>query len=222
MGTFSRIASVRSVWAVGIGMSLAVALAACSGSRADPSGSQSADSVFFEGWIEQAQGTASEEQLTILERAREAGAMEEADVQSALERTFQCFEDAGITYTQTIDENMGLPLPAYSFGGGINAAPDGPWVGVADACINANSFYVEMAYQNQPRAIDIQEAWFAANGREQVVACLKANNWDFDEDAWWQELLKASTELWKETAGLNDGGTQEGPNAVDCWTDAGL
>lgn len=222
MGAPSRIAAIRLVCAVGIGTSLAVALVACSGPGADPSGSPQAESVFFEGWIEQAQGTASEEQLAILERAREAGVLDEADVQSALERTFQCFESADITYSQTIDQNMGLPLPAYTFGGGNDAAPDGPWVGVADACINANSFYVEMAYQNQPRAIDIQEAWFAANGRDQVVACLKANNWDFDEDAWWQELLKASTELWKETAGLDEHPTWENPEAVDCWTDAGL
>lgn|GEM_PF-4036702 len=93
---------------------------------------------------------------------------------------------------------------------------------MADTCINANSFYVEMAYRNQPRAIGIQDAWFAQNGRDQVVACLKASNWEFVEDATWPYLLNASTELWKQTAGLDEHPTYEDPGEADCWTAAGL
>lgn|GEM_PF-5915220 len=53
--------------------------------------------MFFGGWFEEARVTATDEQPAILENARDAGVLEEADVHAALERMLQCFEDAGIT-----------------------------------------------------------------------------------------------------------------------------
>ena len=105
------------------------------------------DSAFYQDAVE---GGASAEQLRLVAQILEdGGAVALEVVQEATARTFACFNDNGIEYTSSIEWSDGVPVEAYRFSGVPGLEPEDS-LAVADACIDANSFYVEALYQTQP------------------------------------------------------------------------
>lgn len=147
---------------------------------------------------------ASEEQIEVLER----GDISFADYDAAVGRTLTCLRDAGIDVVGgEVTEARGFPEIQYSFVGSSAGRTDEQTLALADECINANSFFIEGAYQMSPAAIEAQDARFEPY-RPVIVECIRANGGEVEDGAGREQVLLAAI------------GVQE--KGIDCLAQSGF
>jgi len=141
-------------------------------------------------------GGAGEEQLLMLERAKESGTVPIDDARTAARGAVACMEDAGLVaeYFEETTE-AGILLPTYSV-----QVPDIDTVidELISECENRESFWVNMLYQTQPISTSVTDA-YNAERMPYLIACLKENGVAVDDEATRVELFKAATQLWEDT-----------------------
>lgn len=118
-------------------------------------------------------------QLEILQRARDAGGVTRADVDAAFAQHLSCLDAAGVAYNVVEDEwvpGSGLSMPGVTLHvGDPNSTRE---VDIDDACMFANDAYVEAAYYNQPAAREAEDkVW----GGQAMRACLKDRGYTVDD-----------------------------------------
>lgn len=140
------------------------------------------------GIVEEARNRgASDEQIAVLER----GEVAFADYDAAVGRTLACLREAGIDVVGgEVSEARGFPEIDYSFAGSSPGRTDDQTLALADECIYTHSFFVEMAYQTSPAAIEAQDARFEPY-RAAIVECIRANGGDVEDDADREQVLLA-------------------------------
>lgn len=163
----------------------------------DPQVTESSGAEVFERYLAQARiAEASPEQIAVLESAVDAGEISYRQLAELTEHTISCLEDAGVSVIREpdLEPAPGFRVPAYGHGEPL---------AVADACINHNSFFAAMAYIGQPSYIELRDAALEAE-RPAVLACLRENGVEIDDDATLDEIRQGAQEVLSETAGAGE------------------
>jgi hypothetical protein len=120
-------------------------------------------------------------QIEALERARDAGEVTRADVDTAFAAHLACLDEAGVKYIVVEEERVpgsGLSFP------GVNLPVSDPGstseVDIDDACMFGHDAYIEAAYGNQPRALAMEDAVWTSPS---VRSCLASHGFPSDDDA---------------------------------------
>ena len=189
-----------------------IPLAGC-GSQASPVASVDTEFVLIlDNLIAQAkEADASSTQIESLARARKEGDVSLALLTDAVNATFACFDDAGIGHQLSTDKSQPLPLLTYLYESPESGNP------VAEACIVRNSYFVEAAYQNQPRWHAQVTQRIKAN-RDAIVACLQELGIEISADATPDEI-KQSTQI--STEELHEYLDRGARAPVECLADFG-
>ena len=146
---------------------------------------------YFDSVIEDAQSAgASSEQIALLQGAAESGALTLESLQEAIDATFACFDDAGLSHVQLPRENyQGIEVLPYTFGEVPGVSPEQS-LAIADECIYRHSYFVEQAYALQPTSREAYDEYFEANVRPRLIVCLQdlglIGSGDFTNDELWQ------------------------------------
>ena len=160
-------------------------------------------------FIERAQeGGASDEQVQILVDSFHSGELSYQQLADATSATLACFEEAGIpTSHWTVQVGPGVDNIEYNYGAvpGLSGEES---LAIADSCIYAHSFFVEVEYSNQP---DYEAAVKSRldEARPALIACLEDDGAVVDAGAPTEGLIAQALDRW--AAG--------GP---DCYGRAGL
>lgn len=182
-----------------------VALTGCASPEA-PGGSVEGVSSFDEQlyWAER-DDAVSEAQLAALRAAAESDAMSYEEISALLEDQFRCFEAAGISYQRLPDEEdpPGFLMPWYSHGEPLETA---------DACHRETIQYAWIAYQGQPRAVELAEADLRER-RPEIMECLRGRGIVVDDDATFDEMWQLDAQ-WRERNDYMDRGCLEGTPPV--------
>lgn len=191
-------------WNVALGISLVtLGIAACGPETAPSTSIDPAFALLMDQYIGEARASgASEAQLAALTDARATGDISYEVLNAAIEETFACFNEAGVRYRQDTDNTQALPLIVYEFASPIEGNP------VADACIDKNSFFVESAYQNQPRWRAVLDGRIEAN-RGEILACLRERGIEIDDDATPAEITESTRLSLEEVRKYLDAGSEE-------------
>ena len=150
---------------------LALMVAACSG----PPPPETPDSARLQDALHAAREYGvSDAQLEILERALARGEVTLGDLREAIDNTFACFEEHGITHSsQQMNTYLGHSQVSYSFGAPPGFEDDDPaWLALAEACMSNNSSVIENLYQTLPSVELLQQQFFVENMRDDLSACL--------------------------------------------------
>lgn len=83
--------------------------------------------------------------------------------------------------------DLGFEVPEYSWGG-TNILTSAETAAIGDPCVEGESFYIEGAYANQPRAIEVREDYFDENLRGVMEECLSRHGVQVDAEATMLEL----------------------------------
>lgn len=189
-------------------MGVAAMAAGCSAAAPETTAAPGPFHVVIE---EARQGGADSNQLEILLAADAAGEVTFDQLRLAVDATFDCMDDAGIDYSETVTEGP-LPQLSYAF-----ASADGSSA-LADDCINTHSMYVEWAYQTQPIAQELIDAAFEAR-RGEIIPCLRALGLALADGASVDEVKSAASftaEEWEST-------WKDAPRTPhDCVIEAGI
>jgi len=162
-----------------------------------------------------ASGRASESQLAILEQSAKIGTVTWSDYRDAVTATLNCFDQAGIPYigpAESVEQDVqmltyaaqtGVLIEQSTSSGDIppdtevhiSASPDSgppesnnPVDALAEECRQANSQYVEAAWEAQPSSLATQDAFFKQK-LPALVACAQKNELAVDESAPVREML---------------------------------
>lgn len=164
-------------------------------------------------------GGASEAQLATL-RSYVPGSPVPFDVlRAAYDRTFACLDNAGVPYGEvsTYVDGAGYSRITY----GIYEAPgltDEQTQRIAAECQFGESIYVDQLYIEQPGYVEAADRAFAA-ARPSILACLRDNGVDIDDDATRSELVSATFTLAASAQG--DNGLALGPDCTSLLPDIG-
>lgn len=172
-------------------------------------------SIFDQMIVEATEADASASQLELLKQSRDAGRVDFATVQEALESTFRCFEEANIPYQRgTASEHEGLLLQHYSFGEAPEVSPEES-LALADACLTRESYFVESAYQLQPSSVEAKGRYFDEHTRSRLTACLIELGFQVTENSSRDELMTTYVDevTRRATAAQENGGM---PLEKDC------
>jgi len=140
----------------------------------------------------ESEGRASEKQVEALRKAAESGEMSYVELEELLLEAFACMSAAGVDYLRTADWNVapGVPMPTYMTG-----EPDA----VAQKCVTLHYEYASLAFQQQPAAIEALDAAYEEK-REAIVACLRAQGREVEDDLPMDELLQETNDAWHDLA----------------------
>lgn len=166
--------------------------AACAGKADRSEDPTAADSEFVKrlgrDLVAAQEAGASEEQLAVLERARESGEVSFEEYSAAVGRALRCLREAGVAVQDHgVDSHQGLEKRSYSVP--IEAADRRTPLGYSvHRCVAEHSFWVERAYQLQPSSVEEKEAHFAEY-RDAILDCLANNDIDVPDE--WAEASRA-------------------------------
>lgn len=200
-----------------VGWSLAaiVLLAGCTTSPSAPSDDPAARTFaeIAESALKDAKANgATAEQVTIIGQIVTSGEVSYEAVQAAVDATFACFDAAGIRYDELAPRvEAGITYPQYAFEGEGGSE-------VADACIHANSDYVEALYARQPAAVAANDQEFIA-AMPVMIACLQELGYDIPTDATMDDV-KSLLVIYEEDIGTPR--EQEALDRFACVREAGL
>ena len=144
-------------------------------------------------------------QIEILTRVADAGVVTVQDVREALESTYQCLDDAGISHTEEMKTTAwGFDVVSYSMtvppGTDVEAA-----VAVSDECTEKHSGFVERLYVNQPSYVEGADRYRNETILPGVRACMDAAGAPYDPEAGfddtWDAALAWQGEEWKALGG---------------------
>lgn len=213
-----RTAGVRRLGSPFAFFAVAMLLVGC-GTHVAPSPSASANPE-FQAMVARAissaeDGGASAQQLDTLHQAESEGEVSLSLARTAETGFFACLADSGIEFDDLGPMGDGrYPFLDYTF-----TAPD---PAEADLCYQVEYSFVDALYQNQPQVVAEKDSVFLAK-RDELVACIRANEVDVDADATVTELRGA---LWLLLTGdsLTDPTVHAGQDfvPVDCATPSGI
>ncbi len=137
----------------------------------------------------------SDAQRDRLSRAASTGNLSFEEYSQAIDAALGCITDAGVAiYGPKRKDNSGYPRLSYGFaaGTGEDGSASTP---VPDACIRQHSWYVEMAYSDQPRVQQLLSDSLESK-RESVRICAEGAGITADNQlpvrAWLLELVHTS------------------------------
>ncbi|MCR6713484.1 MAG: hypothetical protein NVV57_12725 [Demequina sp.] len=152
-------------------------------------------------YVEAAQANgADEQQIEVLERARDRGEVTFEDLNELAELTKQCLRDAGFTVMdkdpREVVPGSGLRIPYY-----LSVQPDGMSDKTAnevmDDCSMRFDNWASAAFADQPTVVDAyNNQW----DTPEVRACLKEHGYQIDADMTGTELNNLSMEDWEAHA----------------------
>lgn len=149
-------------------------------------------------------GNAGDEQIAILEHAREEGVLTFEDALSAILAEMDCVTSGGGTveyYEQR--QSSGFVIPAYLVladdDAGLEAINP-----VVTSCNTRHSFWVNRLYQLQPSSLQVRDA-FVEEAAPQMRACLEEHGYVIEPDATGAELSAIAIKVYVESG-----------EAVDC------
>lgn len=190
-------------------------LAGCTASPAVSSGDPAARTFaeIAEGALADAKATgATDEQIAIIEEVVANGEVTYESVQAAVESTYACFDAAGIRYDALAPRMKGdIAYPQYAFEGEGGSE-------VADACIHANSDYVEALYARQPAAVAASDQEFIA-AMPVLIDCLEDLGYEIPADATMDEVKQV---LVIEEEDIGTPREQEALERFACVREAGI
>jgi hypothetical protein len=201
---YSRISALACAAAIG-----AIALAGCGSSSTAPTTEGPAFAEFAQETIDEALAAgASEEQLSMLEVAKETGSVPLDDARTAARNAVQCMEDAGVVAEYTEETtSAGLVLPNYR----AQIPDDQP---VAEqlivACDEQEFLWVGKLYALQPSSTAVMDE-HVEERLPMLRACLDQSGVAVDAEATRAELFEAAAKL------LEDSGWE-----TDCFKEAGI
>lgn len=141
---------------------------------------------------------ASPEQIAILAEAAEIGEVSFQVYSDAVDRALRCIREAGGRVEDNgTTESAGVRKRSYFVGVEAEEAdPAEPLPGMSvHRCIAEHSFWVEMAYQNQPSSVEAREAAWEQH-RDAIVACLRDQGIDVAGDERMSELRRTAVEAY--------------------------
>lgn len=183
-------------------VSATLALAACANGGASPW--PSPDSEVYGYIIDDAiSAEVSQAQLDELRTYADGRTIPFSVIEEATQRTFACFESAGLEYSYEVVEYRGkLPNYEYRWNGDKAGLSSDQTRDVGNACSFGESQYIEAMYNNQPAALQLIDETFEAM-KPDLIACLAEFGVLVGDDATRQEVASAATSL------LRDGIVQE-------------
>lgn len=184
-----------------------LALSGCSSESLAHESAKQDFELMIEELIQSAEdGGAGDDQLAILRKAQEAGFVSIQDARMAARAMVECVKDAGSDAFVT-DQTMesGIVVPVYNY-----LAENPQQEAIGDACDTREAFWVNGAYQMQPRSLEMNDAYL-----EQQVpvvrSCLEREGYDVDESMGTREVLRRAAEVSIDTG-----------SAVDCLAEANV
>ncbi|WP_282944535.1 hypothetical protein [Cellulomonas endometrii] len=122
---------------------------------------------------------ASDDQLAVLE----SGDVTFQQYEAAVGRTVECLRAAGIDVIgDRVTESSGYPEINYSYAASSEGRTDDETDAISQACISAHSQFIEGLYRATPVVQEVIDERFEPF-REAVVACLRDNGEDVDDEA---------------------------------------
>jgi hypothetical protein len=151
---------------------------------------------------------ASDEQLMMLERAKETGSVPLEDARSAARSAVECMENSGVVAEYTEETtNAGLVLPNYR----AQISDDEPALeGLIEQCDAQEYLWVGKLYALQPSSRDATDA-YVEERLPYLRACLDEHGVDVDDSATRAELFQAASQLLDDTAW-----------GTNCFAEAGI
>lgn len=150
--------------------SVATAIAGCA-QQSTPSEAASPEEAAFVEYATrdladaEARGV-SKAQIEAIQEVVATGAVPYETYRTAVEATFACFDDVGVSYTsRETQDSAGVAVVEYSFGGPASGSP------TADGCIAANSEIIEKLYMIQPSTQRLRNADFEKR-MDVLIPCL--------------------------------------------------
>ncbi len=151
-------------------------------------------------------------QIQAIRAAGQDGSVNLETVASAIAGTFDCFDAAGVHYeSKGSHVDGGVTYIDYVYEAG-NVEE------LAEACVNQNSYYIEMLYALQPSTIDAADAAFVA-AMPQLVECLRGLGVALDDDVTADEL-KQLIPLQQDEIGT--AGEESARDRTKCVVEAGI
>lgn len=131
---------------------------------------------------------ASEEQLSAMREYQDGSPIPYSVLEDAVNRTFDCFDEAGIVYLplEPIEPMPGFPVPQYGFNAGQGLTEEEALT-LGDQCADRESTWITVMYTQQPAYVEAQDAAFEET-RAELVACLRDLGVDIDDDATRDEI----------------------------------
>src|SRR5690606_31775838 len=133
---------------------------------------------------------AGEEQIQVLENAAAAGAVTSADVDQVTQAKHQCYEDAGLEFSDRMEEattGSGVWFPSASVAIPEELGNDSTdqVAQLTDACANEHSIWLVSAYINQPSSRAKMDAVWTSDATR---ACLEQHGHTLPADVTVDEL----------------------------------
>lgn len=139
-------------------------------------------------------GGASEDQLEILERARDRGHVTYEQTRAAVAATLECTSAQGVVGTfNEINQANGINLPAYE----VDASPPNA-AQVLEGCETLESFWVWYLYQVQPVAIEANDDYIESR-RSDILACFDRAGDPLGAEATVDEIKQHNTQVARNT-----------------------
>jgi len=182
-----------------------LALSGCSSESLAQESAKQDFAFMIEELIQSAEdGGAGDEQLAILRNAQATGFVSIEDARMAARAMVECVKDAGsdaFVADQTMES--GIVVPVYNY---LADTPQQQAIG--DACDTREAFWVNGAYQMQPRSLEMNDAYLERQAPV-VRSCLEREGYELDEDMGTREVLRRAAEVSIDTG-----------SAVDCLSEA--
>jgi hypothetical protein len=182
-----------------------LALSSCSSESLAQESAKQDFAFMIEELIQSAEdGGAGDEQLAILRNAQATGFVSIEDARMAARAMVECVKDAGsdaFVADQTMES--GIVVPVYNY---LADTPQQQAIG--DACDTREAFWVNGAYQMQPRSLEMNDAYLERQAPV-VRSCLEREGYELDEDMGTREVLRRAAEVSIDTG-----------SAVDCLSEA--
>lgn len=179
-------------------------LAGCSGGDAgsSPSPEPAENSRYFATYLDEATTYgADQQQIDVLADAVSTGVLTFESVMELTRKTFACFTEHGIEYTENDPHELGIGyfMPSYSFSAQAPGLTLDETTEAADECINGYSYWASIALQDS-RVIG--EARDARMRRDlpTILECLRDNGVSLPDEATLDEIRTAVGSLAMEGA----------------------
>jgi hypothetical protein len=139
--------------------------------------------------------------VQIIQRAIDSGEVTFEDASRAVDSFAACVNGAGGKVTAQVDlTDTGFQVPSYSAMVGSGGLVDDPGAeNILTACDAREDYWVNYLYQTQPAALRASEANFTSH-RGALIACLREHDVSIDDKVTNDELKRALTDKFAETA----------------------
>jgi len=130
----------------------------------------------------------SERQVEALRRAADSGQMSYAEIEELMFDALACMDAAGASYRRAGDWAVapGVVVPTVQLG-----EPDE----VGQACMRKHYDYAFWAFSRQPAVVEAEDAALEER-RESIVACLREQGREVEDDMPMDELLQEANDAW--------------------------